>query len=316
MDPRPPQPGPGDDRPGEATPGSDTVSPGGRPPPRAGWQGWAPQHPATGSPPRPQRRSDDPLPPASAGVPPPVPNSPLEQRGLPEPPAAPVLPPPRRSRRQVRELVETLLLAALIFLSVRASFQNFRVQGHSMYPTLEDGQLVVVSPLLYKRVDTGALDDFLPLVSLPDGRRDVFMSPSRGDIVVFRAPNEGGIDLVKRVIALPGETVQIIDGAVYIDDRRLEEPYIKQEWSGDLPRTFLPADYYFVLGDNRNNSEDSRSPRVGLVARGDIVGKALLRWWPVDAIGSPSQAPGELTDDPPPPPRAPSQSGTPAPASR
>lgn len=245
------------------------------------------------------------------------PPSAIQQPDSEGPTATPALSPlRRRSRKQAREIIETLLLAALIFLSVRASFQNFRVQGHSMYPTLEDGQLVVVSPLLYKRVDTGALDDFLPLVSLPDGRRDVFMSPSRGDIVVFRAPNEGGIDLVKRVIGLPGETVQIVGGAVYINDRRLEEPYITQEWSGDLPRTFIPDDYYFVLGDNRNNSEDSRSPRVGLVARGDIVGKALLRWWPVDSIGSPSQAPGELTGDPPPPPRAPAQPGRPGQGSR
>ncbi len=181
-----------------------------------------------------------------------------------------------------------------------------------MDPNLHDGQLVVVSPLLYKRIDTGALSDFLPFVALPDGQREVFTSPSRGDIIVFHSPGQQRTDLVKRVIGLPGETVQIVNGAVYIDDHRLDEPYITEPWNGDLPRTFIPDDYYFVLGDNRNNSEDSRSPRVGLVARSQIIGKALFRWWPLDSVGRPSQAPGELTDDPPPPPRTPRSSPSPA----
>jgi len=315
MDPRArPQHDPDDDTGREEPSPPAGEAPGLLPPPRKEWQGWAPQRPS-GVEPRPNvlrpapRAADGPA--LREG--PPAENSPAPVGdGL--LPAVDLAPELRRehSRNRTREVVETALLAILVFLVVRASFQNFRVQGHSMYPNLHDGELVVVSPLLYKRIDTGALSDFLPFVELRDGQREVFTSPSRGDIVVFHSPGQQRADLVKRIIGLPGETVQIVNGAVYIDDHRLDEPYITESWSGDLPQTFIPDDYYFVLGDNRNNSEDSRSPRVGLVARNQIIGKALFRWWPPDSVGRPSQAPGELTDDPPPPPRSPRSLPSPA----
>jgi signal peptidase I len=214
-------------------------------------------------------------------------------------------------------VVETVLLTLLVFLAVRASFQNFRVQGHSMYPTLEDGQLVVVSPLLYSRIDTGRMDGFIPFLSLGEGKRDIFQTPARGDIIIFHGLGPRSSDLIKRVIGLPGDQVQIIEGVVYIDDRRLDEPYITDLWDFNMPRTFLPPDYYFVMGDNRNNSEDSRSERVGLVHRDQIIGKALFSWWPRDRLGLPSQAPGQLTDEPPPRANSPAPAAAPgAPASR
>jgi len=300
-----PQHEPGDegapgDSPEEGSPGLPLEPPG-----LPSWRRWAPQHPGEGFEPEPQ--ASRPLPQAHDAADPPPPGRARPFMASPPPSSAPAagaveipstLTGPSHSRKLTREIVETVLLAILVFLAIRASFQNFRVQGDSMYPGLENGQFVIVSPLLYKRVDTGRLDDFIPLLNLREGQRDVFMSPSRGDIIIFHGPQ--GSDLVKRVIGLPGETVQVTDGVVYINERRLDEPYISEPWSSTMPRTFIPPDYYFVLGDNRNNSEDSRSPRVGLVAREQIIGKALVSWWPYDRIGLPPQAPGQLSSDSPP----------------
>ncbi len=191
-----------------------------------------------------------------------------------------------RSRTLVRELVETGLLALLVFLSVRASFQNFKVDGISMQPTLEDGQFLIVNKLVYSEVDLDKLSDFVPFVDPgADPQRNVFHGPERGDIIVLRSPSKPDIDLIKRVIGLPGETVEIRDGHVYINDQLLIEPYITQPWSDNKPKVTLPADQYYVLGDNRSNSADSRSQQVGLVHKDLIIGKAMLSYWPRNKFG-------------------------------
>ena len=110
-------------------------------------------------------------------------------------------------------LVETLLLALLVFLAVRASFQNFKVDGNSMYPTLENGEFLIVNKLVYSEVDVEKLSRFLPFLDPGESpRRFVFHGPERGDIVVLRDPRQPGVDLIKRVIGLPGETVEIVEG--------------------------------------------------------------------------------------------------------
>lgn len=203
-----------------------------------------------------------------------------------------------RSKTLIRELIETGLLALLVFLAVRASFQNFRVEGESMFPTLENGQYVIVNKLVYSEVDMGRLSDFVPIIDAEQGeKRYVFHGAQRGDIVVFHSPRDPSEDLIKRVIGLPGETIEILDGKVYVNDRLLEEPYITTPWSGNHPKILIPEDQYFVMGDNRNNSQDSRSPQVGLVHKDMIVGKVTLSYWPTDRFGLGPGGGARLTDE-------------------
>jgi signal peptidase I len=105
-------------------------------------------------------------------------------------------------------------------------------------------------------------------------------------------PRKPDTDLIKRVIGLPGDTLQIVDGQVYINDHLLEEPYIKTPWHDNKAKTLIPGGEYFVMGDNRDNSLDSRSPQVGLIPRDLIIGKAMVSYWPKDTFGlAPNQSP-------------------------
>ncbi|MGI8926627.1 MAG: signal peptidase I [Tepidiformaceae bacterium] len=191
-----------------------------------------------------------------------------------------------RGRTLVRELVETGLLALLVFLSVRASFQNFKVDGLSMMPALEDGEFLIVNKLVYSEVDLEKLNDFLPFVDAgEDPKRNVFHGPQRGDIIVLKDPRNQDVDLIKRVIGLPGETVEIRNGTVYVNDRKLIEPYIASHWQDNKAKVTVPPDEYYVLGDNRENSLDSRNQGVGFVHKDLIIGKALVTYWPRSKFG-------------------------------
>jgi signal peptidase I len=193
----------------------------------------------------------------------------------------------------VRELAETLLLAVLIFLAVRASFQNFRVEGASMQPSLEDGEYLIVNKLSYAQLDTGMLD-WLPFIGSSDGDADyIWGKPGRGDIVVFRAPTQVERDFIKRIIGLPGDTVLIDQntGEVRVNGEPLSEPYIQGRTNcNTLCEYHIPAagsdeaydrcgsaECFFVMGDNRLNSSDSR--QGWLVPRENIIGKALITYW-------------------------------------
>ena len=105
-------------------------------------------------------------------------------------------------------------------------------------------------------------------------------------------PRKPDTDLIKRVIGLPGESLQIVDGKVYINDHLLEEPYIKSPWHDNKQKVVIPDGQYFVMGDNRDNSLDSRSQQVGLVPKDLIIGKAMLSYWPSDDFGlAPNESP-------------------------
>ncbi len=202
-----------------------------------------------------------------------------------------------RSRKWIREIIETALLALLVFLAVRASLQNYLVEGYSMFPTLDHGQHVLVNKLGYAEINMDRLTDFIPFVDAEDGDvREVFGGPGRGDIIVFESSAGSGNDLIKRVVGLPGERVSIVQGAVYINGRLLHEPYITEAWNDTRPDIVVPERHYYVLGDNRNSSQDSRSGRVGLVPRERIVGKALLRYWPLGSFGLAPNGGAELTE--------------------
>ena len=192
-----------------------------------------------------------------------------------------------KTRMLVREIVETALLALLVFLCVRASFQNFRVSGESMYPTLEDGQFVIVNKLIYSEIDTEKLSRFLPFIDPGDDpKKHVFHGPERGDIIVLQDPRpDHNEDLIKRVIALPGERIAIQNGQVYINGYLLIEPYITEPWNDNMPEIQLGKDEYFVMGDNRRNSLDSRSGTVGLIHEDLIIGKAMFSYWPTSHFG-------------------------------
>lgn len=163
----------------------------------------------------------------------------------------------------IRDIGITLILAVLIFFGVRATIDHTVVISSSMEPTLQVGQHLIINKVVYK-----------------------FHEPKRGDIVVFHPPSNNSrnaIPLIKRIIGLPGESVEIKDGMVYIHQEDgsvlpLDEPYIKELAKYPFKSGKIPENEYFMLGDNRNNSGDSREGwTVPLL---NIIGKAWLSVWP------------------------------------
>lgn len=190
--------------------------------------------------------------------------------------------------RLAREIVETGIFALLMFLAVRAVVQNFRVEGLSMDPTYQTGQYVLVNKALYGRLDLKALSDLVPFWQTDGEPRYLFHAPRRGEVVVFHppAPNGGDRDFIKRVIGVPGDRVEIREERVFVNGRLLEEPYIpgvRTACFGQWCDVTLGEDQYFVMGDNRPNSSDSRY--WGPVTGGKIVGKAWLIYLPFSDFG-------------------------------
>ena len=184
-------------------------------------------------------------------------------------------------RALIRELIETAILALLIFLGLQFSIQNYRVEGSSMVSTLEEDQHVLVNKLVYLRFDPQDLAALLPFVDID---REELMYPfhrsHRGEVIVFHFPLDTSRDFVKRVIGTPGETVEIREGQVLIDGVPLQEPYITRRDNRSMAAIEVPADSYFVLGDNRPGSNDSRD--WGPVRFDLIIGRAWLSYWPLD----------------------------------
>ena len=183
--------------------------------------------------------------------------------------------------RGLRETVETIFLALLIFLAIRAVVQNFRVEGVSMEPNLHPGTYLLVNKAIYFAL-SGPAARLLPGQTAEE-LRFLFHAPQRGEVVVFRFPNDPRRDFIKRVVGLPGETVAIRDGAVTVNGVRLTEPYLTAPGHADFGPQAVPTGHYFVLGDNRSNSSDSRV--WGMVPRDHIVGKAWLLYYPLEALG-------------------------------
>ena len=187
-------------------------------------------------------------------------------------------------RALIRELIETAILALLIFLGLQFSVQNFRVEGSSMEPTLHQGQYLLVNKLVYFNL---APHDIRRLVPFVDVDRDeslfAFRPPRRGEVIIFHFPRDRSRDFVKRVIGLPGDVVEMRSGTVYVDGERMEEPYITHPSNASLSPVKVPADSYFVLGDNRRASNDSRD--WGPVPAEDIVGRAWVSYWPFGQFG-------------------------------
>lgn len=157
-------------------------------------------------------------------------------------------------KRFVLDILETVILAVVLYFGINAISARVRVDGLSMNPTLQHGEYVLVSRLSYR---TG--------------------QPQRGDIIVFSFPGDQKQDLIKRVIGLPGETINIRNGEVLVNGVKLEEPYIAQSPVYNGAWT-VGAEELFVLGDNRNDSKDSH--QWGLLPIENVIGKALLIYWP------------------------------------
>lgn len=171
------------------------------------------------------------------------------------------------------ETLEVIALALIMFLGVRVVAHNYIVDGASMVPTFRDSELVIVNRLAYREID---------LTWLPGGGKfRPFGGPHPGDVVVFlyqEQPRER--DFIKRVIAVPGQTVEVRDGHVYVNGQALEEKYISAPPSYAMPETLVPEGAVFVLGDNRNNSFDSHL--FGMVQQSRLIGRAELRYWPFE----------------------------------
>ena len=159
-----------------------------------------------------------------------------------------------------REFIVTLIMAAVIFFVAQATIQTFVIIGTSMQPTFQDGQRLLVNKVVYS-----------------------FGEPRRGDVVIFQPPVNPKGDYIKRIIALPGDTIEVKLGEVIVNDSRLDEPYIKSHPGYAVEEMEVPNGHYFVLGDNRDNSNDSH---VGWVVPHDnIIGKAWLSIWPPNKWG-------------------------------
>ncbi len=168
----------------------------------------------------------------------------------------------------LREVAEVVVLAVILYFGISFAVQAVHVEGLSMYATLEDNDYLIANKIDYR-----------------------LHAPQRGDIVILRPPTNNTTDFIKRVIALPGERLLIRDGVVYINGHRLDEPYLPEAWTlqtnpqpwslGD--GAVIPANQYFVMGDNRNKSQDSRF--FGPITRDRIDGKAWFRIWPLGEFG-------------------------------
>lgn len=165
------------------------------------------------------------------------------------------------ARRILIEAIQTIALALVLFLIINSVSARIRVDGRSMEPSFQDGDYVIVNKLAYR---SGELD--------------------RGDVIVFPFPLNEEEDFIKRIIALPGDRLTIVRGDIFLNGNRINEDYLLSDASGDMDEIIVPLGTVFVMGDNRNDSSDSRVWGPLLIS--EIIGKAVYRYWPFNAIGA------------------------------
>jgi signal peptidase I len=172
-----------------------------------------------------------------------------------------------KSGSLLRELVEVIVLAVILYFGISFAVQTVHVEGLSMFATLDNDDYLIANKIDYR-----------------------LHAPQRGDIIILRPPTDNSKDFIKRVIALPGERLLIRDGIVYINGRKLDEPYLPEAWvnltnwpANNSNGQVMGPDEYFVMGDNRNRSQDSRT--FGPITRDRIDGRAWFRIWPLAHFG-------------------------------
>lgn len=159
---------------------------------------------------------------------------------------------------EIKDWVVSIVIALVLAFFIRHFIvEPYLVEGPSMRPTLENHERLFVNKFIYN-----------------------FRAPERGEVLVFRYPKDHSRDFIKRVIAVPGDTIEIRDGRVFLNQQLQNEPYILSKTRGSYPLATVPEGHIFVMGDNRNNSEDSRFPDVGFVPFDLLKGKAVLVFWP------------------------------------
>ncbi|MCR1898129.1 signal peptidase I [Irregularibacter muris] len=160
------------------------------------------------------------------------------------------------------EWLRTIIIAGIIAMIIKSFlFEPFEVRGSSMYPTLANKDRLVINKIEY-----------------------LIHEPDYGDIIVFKYPADLSLSFIKRIVAKDGDTVEIKNNVVYINDKEVVEPYIPSNKIENFPKTKVPNNSYFVLGDNRNNSRDSRYRDVGFLTKENIIGKAIVKIWPLKAM--------------------------------
>ena len=172
---------------------------------------------------------------------------------------------PSTASSLLRELVEVIVLAVILYFGISFAVQAVHVEGLSMFATLDDNDYLIANKIDYR-----------------------LHAPQRGDIIILRPPSDNSKDFIKRIIALPGERILISHGIVYINGHKLDEPYLPEAWTqletwGGADGTVVPPNAYFVMGDNRNRSQDSRI--FGFIGRDRIDGRAWFRIWPLNHFG-------------------------------
>jgi signal peptidase I len=186
---------------------------------------------------------------------------------LPQQPAAAAAPArPSTASSLLRELVEVVVLAVILYFGISFAVQAVHVEGLSMFATLDDNDYLIANKIDYR-----------------------LHAPQRGDIIILRPPSSNSTDFIKRIIALPGERILISHGIVSINGHKLDEPYLPEAWTqldtwGGPDGMVVPPNSYFVMGDNRNRSQDSRV--FGFIGRDRIDGRAWFRIWPLSHFGN------------------------------
>jgi len=169
----------------------------------------------------------------------------------------------KRKKSMIQDLLETVITAGVIaFIIITFIGQVTVVRGASMEATLHNNERLIANKIGYR-----------------------FESPQRSEIIIFKPPLDTKRNYIKRVIGLPGDKIKIVNGRVYLNDQELKEPYLKYKSYENMPEIVVPENSYFVLGDNRPNSSDSRY--WGFVPRKNIVGKAWIVFWPLNKIRLP-----------------------------
>ena len=185
-----------------------------------------------------------------------------------------------------KELLEAAYIGAAVFIAIQLAVVNFRVEGSSMRPTLSPGHYLMVNKLVYFPLDTERLGMIIPFW-MPEepGRVYLGRSPRQGDVVVFDYPEDPQRQFVKRIIAEPGDRVEITEGRVRVNGVGLNEPYLRSISTSSMHPVRLDDGEYFVMGDNRSGSQDSR--HWGPLPADHIIGKVWAIYWPRSAWGFP-----------------------------